>query len=689
MNRGWKDHDCAKRIMQKIRSLRFPAWTVSLALLGVAVLAYGIFIPWFRLYGDDWSYLWNYHLFGAGSFGEFVAGDRPYSAWIYSLATGLFGEKYIYYHILLVVLRWLSAVLFWWVLGFFWPGNPVGRAGTALLMLVYPGFKQQPIPLEFILHFTVLSLFLASLGLMALSFRKPAWFWQLTVLAMLCSASMFSLEYFIGLEIARPLLIGALLKNEKPTGRPLRSLWLRVFLAWLPYLLVLAAFLVWRIFIYKFQFYHPLLLEQLSTNPLNALTGLALRILTDLKTVTWDAWKQIFSLPPTGRSGLPLDFALVIAGFGLVGLFLIKLDPTRNEDFDQPRLRFKRTSGILLSSIFLLLVAGMPFWVPVIPVEVVFPWDRSSLPFIVGSSLALAGLVTLIPGLRFQALLLAGLVGLSLGCQYQNALVYREEGDNAQAFFWQLSWRAPGLRPGTIVISDNIPLNRFSDNDLTPILNWTYAPALEGHEMAYQFFDMVAREEGGLPGFKAGLAVEHSLRTMDFHGTTSSVLAVNFGLPGCLHVLSSEDARQPGLTDNLRRVLPLSQLSQIVTAAQPPAVPPSMLSPEPTHTWCYFYEKADLARQVSDWQKAAELGDRAAGLLLKPADLSEYLPFIEGYAHLLQWDKASALSKEVNTDAQMFPALCTTWKRVARDMASVSEANPKIESIRIELGCLS
>jgi hypothetical protein len=675
--------------MQKIRSLRFPAWTVPLALLGVAVLAYGIFIPWFRLYGDDWSYLWNYHLFGAGSFGEFVAGDRPYSAWIYSLATALFGEKYIYYHILLFVLRWSSAVLFWWVMGFFWPGNPVGRAGAALLMLVYPGFTQQPIPLEFILHFAVLSLFLASLGLMVLSFRKPAWFWPLTALAMLCSASMFSLEYFIGLELARPLLIGALLKNEKTTGRPERPLWLRVFLAWLPYLLVLAAFLVWRIFIYKFQFYHPLLLEQLSTNPLNALAGLALRILTDVKTVTWDAWKQIFSLSLAEGSGRILGFALVITGFGLGGLFLLKLDPSRDEDFDQHRLRFKRTAGILLVSLFLLLVAGIPFWLPVIPVEVVFPWDRSSLPFIVGSSLALAGLAALIPWRRGQALLLAGLVGLSLGFQYQNALVYLEEGNNTQAFFWQLTWRAPGLRPGTIVISDNIPLNRFSDNDLTPILNWTYAPALEGHEMAYQFFDMVARENGGLPGFQTGLAVDHSTRIMHFHGTTSNVLAVYFGLPGCLHVLSSQDARQPGLTDKLRRVLPLSQLSQVVMDAQPPAIPPSMLSPEPAHTWCYFYEKADLARQESDWQKVAELGDQAAGSLLKPANLSEYLPFIEGYAHLLQWDKASNLSKEVNTDVQMFPALCATWKRVSRDMASISEANPKIGSIRIELGCLS
>jgi hypothetical protein len=671
--------------MQKIRSLHFPAWTVPLALLGAALLGYGIFIPWFKLYGDDWIYLWNFHLFGAGSFGAFVAGDRPYSAWIYSLVTGLFGERYVYYHILMLGLRWSSAILFWWVLGFFWPGNPVARAGAALLMLLYPGFKQQPIPLEFILHFAVLSLFLASLGLMALSLRKPSFFWLLTVLGMACAASMFSLEYFIGLELARPLLIWAVLRNEKPAGQVKRPLGLRIFLYWLPYLFVLAAFLVWRIFVFRFQFYRPILLDQLAANPLNALAGLSLRILSDVKTVTWDAWIQIFSLPPGGGSTRLADLALVAAGLALSGLFLLKLAPANNSNFGPSR----RAGLILLASLFLLVVAGAPFWAPVIPVAVVFPWDRSSLPFILGSSLAIAGLVSLVPEAHIQALLLAGLVGLSLGSQYQNALVYRQVGSNAQAFFWQLSWRAPALQPGTIVISDKIPLDRFSDNDMTPILNWTYAPQLTGHSMPYQLFDLQTRENGGLPGLKPGLPVTHSSRTMDFKGNTSNVLAVYLGLPGCLHVLSSVDARLPGLTDNLRRVLPLSRLDLIVAGAQPPAVPPAMLAPEPPHTWCYLYEKADLARQSNDWQKVAELGDQAAGASLKPADLSEYLPFIEGYAHEQDWDKAGALSQAVNQDVELFPSLCATWKRISSDMASINAATSKIGPLRIELGCMS
>jgi hypothetical protein len=114
-----------------------------------------------------------------------------------------------------------------------------------------------------------------------------------------------------------------------------------------------------------------------------------------------------------------------------------------------------------------------------------------------------------------------------------------------------------------------------------------------------------------------------------------------------------------------------------------------MLYPEPPHSWCYLYEKADLARQVSDWQKVTELGDQAAGSSLKPVDLSEYLPFIEGYAHVLNWDKAGGLSKAVNTDAELFPSLCATWKRIASDMAAINAASTMIGSIRVELGCVS
>ncbi|MDZ4159594.1 MAG: hypothetical protein U1B80_07375, partial [Anaerolineaceae bacterium] len=131
--------------------------TVPIALFGVTLLAFGVFIPWFGIYGDDPIYLYNYHLLGAGSFPQFVSADRPYSGWIYMLVTPLFGTTIWLYHVLMLALRWLSAVLLWWVLRMVWSTHPRQAAWTALLFAIYPGFLQQPIAIQYILHFSVLN----------------------------------------------------------------------------------------------------------------------------------------------------------------------------------------------------------------------------------------------------------------------------------------------------------------------------------------------------------------------------------------------------------------------------------------------------------------------------------------------------------------------------------------------------
>ena len=70
---------------------------------------------------------------------------------------------------------------------------------------------------------------------------------------------------------------------------------------------------------------------------------------------------------------------------------------------------------------------------------------------------------------------------------------------------------------------------------------------------------------------------------------------------------------------------------------------PNVFSPEPDHGWCYYFEKAELARQVEDWEKVVELGDEARRVGFAPADGTEWLPFIEGYASAGRYDEASAL----------------------------------------------
>ena len=47
-------------------------------------------------------------------------------------------------------------------------------------------------------------------------------------------------------------------------------------------------------------------------------------------------------------------------------------------------------------------------------------------------------------------------------------------------------------------------------------------------------------------------------------------------------------------------------------------LPAPPFATEPGHTWCYFYEKAELARQIQDWDQIVALGSEAAEKELRP-----------------------------------------------------------------------
>jgi hypothetical protein len=116
---------------------------------------------------------------------------------------------------------------------------------------------------------------------------------------------------------------------------------------------------------------------------------------------------------------------------------------------------------------------------------------------------------------------------------------------------------------------------------------------------------------------------------------------------------------------------------------------PEIYHPEPVHAWCYYFEKADLARQLKDWDQVIKLGDKAFRLNDYPNDPIERFVFIEGYAHDGQWDKAmelSTVSYKVSKD-YVGPLLCKLWDRIRRDVPESLDKEPALTEIRIKLSC--
>jgi hypothetical protein len=378
-------------------------------------------------------------------------------------------------------------------------------------------------------------------------------------------------------------------------------------------------------------------------------------------------------------------FSFAAAVIVLAGISLIKQSNKSNGDSPG-----NSASGVpyIWLGVFALLTAGFPFWITSIPVRLDFPWDRSTLAFLLGSSLLVVGVITSLIQPRFQWIAIILFVGLSTGQQYLSAMVYRAEWEKLRSFVWQLTWRIPGLEPGTLVVYDNPPLNRYSDTDLTGVLNWTYSPENRSKDLSYKFFDLLVRldtEYIGLPGLEEGLTFEHNHRSLRFTGTTSKILAVDYRPPGCLHLISSADGNLPRLTEKIRKVIPLSKSSLVIVDAKP-ALPPAMFDPEPLRSWCYFYQKADLSRQVRDWREVTALGNTAFEKGLKPEDPLEYLPFIEGYAYQKNWEKVDQLVDAANVP-ELKLAVCSIWDRLNKDTVFSASDLVHIQAAQKRFNC--
>jgi hypothetical protein len=667
--------------MIKSRSSTQVIW-IPLALLGLVILSYGLYIPWWGLYGDDWIYLWNFHLLGANSFADFVAVDRPFSAWVYTLATPLLGETALPYHVTMLVLRWLSAVLLWWILRMIWKDHDRQIAWMAAIFAVYPGFLQQPIAVQFILHFTVLDLCLLSIGLMVQAARKPERALIYSIIAVAASTAVFSIEYFVGLEMLRPVVFWLALREQEPNGR---KRVLKTLKAWLPYLAVLAGFFIWRIFIFKFPTYQPNLIRDMAASPTETLVMLIKRVAGDLKTTLFDAWRQTFGMFQSSewRGWGP---GLMVVVFLLVMTISLRLPYDNAENVTDRTTWFVWQWDGLFLAVLALLFAGIPIWATLIEVNLSFPWDRATLPFMLGVCLTLVALMDMVVRPQVQPWVMAALLALAVGWQFNNALIYRDEWQTLREYFWQLTWRAPGLKPGTVVISDNIPLFRYSDNDLTAPLNWTYAPELRSKNTPYKYFDLSTRAESPLPGLEEGLRISHGIRSINFTSTTSSILSVYYDPPGCLWVI------EPGvelaeIPETMQESQHLSKPELIEYPVENYAEPPTNLGAEPEHGWCYYFEKADLYKQYNEWQMIVDLGDEVDEKNLQPGNPFEYLPFITGYAHTGDLDKAQMLSEIVMDDGRYGAELCRVWTKIKEDVLISRNSLSTIDRIRVDLGC--
>jgi hypothetical protein len=636
-------------------------WVLAIGLLtALALLAYGPSLTQLGFYRDDWYVLWAGRAHGPEIIPVLFSTDRPVMGQLYSLTYRLLGEDRLAWQVYALGLRWAGAVLTLVIGRAAWPGRRLQTAAVAALMLLYPGFLQQPNAMTFSNQLMTYTAALLSIALTALAFRtRRAWVQVVLTLLSLATALFYQLlyEYMIGLEAARLALIWILTRDE-PSRRARAQ---RALLRWLPYVAVILCNIAWRTFIFESERQTTNLgglVTSYLANPLRmgALQGFELA--KDLVEILFVGW-----LLPLYELSRALDLRTIAAALALaasaVGLAMLYRWQVRRTPSLKNATSFRQSP----ESAEMLLLGGVALIGAQIPVILALRdahwssgFDRYTLQATLGTALLAVALLGRYVRHPLRLILVLGLIGLSVGTHFLNGRAWAEFWDAERELWWQMSWRAPQLQPGTTLLVQMPGEGYYEDYEVWGPANLLYYPEATQVRVGAEVFT-----ENTVDKVRVGASEIRNMRKIiDYPRDYEKVLVLaRPSVASCVHVLDGARLELPASPGSLVRVAGrFSHIGQIDVRSSEPPIVPVFFGPQPDSRWCTFYQKALLARQLGNWGEVVRLADQVEGEGLKPGDLSEWLPFIEGYALANRTDEARELASRLRSDSRVRHSLC-------------------------------
>lgn len=659
---------------------RFSTKTIPAAFFVLTILTYGLMLPWTGFYWDDWPFAWIQNFLGPAEFIPAFEPFRPFLGPIFFGTTSLLPPNPLLWQSLALVLRFALAWAAWWTFKSVWPKAKWQTLTAPLLFLVFPGYSQHWVAYTHINQEWIPFLFyILSFGFTAKAFRTPEKSKHYTWLALAFMVfGVFPTEYFATQEPLRFLFLWVLVAEETIGFWPRIR---RILKLWWPYLLVWLGNAVWLVYYYRFGAYAS---YGVSAAGQISLLDFILTMADALWKAGLYSWGQVLVLAVRSFSNPStlLTLGMIAVSFMLLAFYLRKLDMPgdgTNSNWGWQAVMF----GLIGISI-----GRVPSWAASLPLTLQSIDDRFMVSMMIGGSLFLAGLLELVFGKsRFKVYAVALVLALGIGQQFYTANDFRRDWTRQQEIFWQMTWRMPGLKQGTVLLTHELPLSYETDMGLTAPLNWIYAPEYDGGELPYALLYTRTRLDSGisLPALEPEKPISFEYRTVEFKGSTSQAVTIIVPPNACLHVLDSFYAggdtyeRQPRF---LRDAIPLSDPALIITDTKQPEMPASLFGKEPPHDWCYYFEKAELARQIGDWKTVVALGDEARAHGFVPGDALEWLPFIEGYLITSDYQTAREISiLAYKDDSRPRKGLCHTWKRIQAN----GQGQMEVEILAFEL----
>ncbi len=669
-------------VVSKIEKLsdRYPI-LFPVALMVLALVTYGVFIISLGFYWDDWPPILLLHVPDKALVWKYFTYDRPFQSWTYYLQFFICNDSTFLWQLTGILVRWSAGLtLFYAFLGVI-PRQKYLLQWAAVLFVVFPGFADQYASVAYGSHFMVYTVFGFSLLFMVLSVKQPEKFWLFFPLALVfTTVHLFTMEYFVGLEVLRPVMLYWLFHDS---GFSKNKSVKRALQYWLPFFVIICVYLYWRMAIYPHQEFglaqsnYPYIFADLLKAPIPTIMQLIQRIYADFHFLFVDIWANRILPARVELKSLPFWFSMVVG----VGLAII-LSLLFNGDRIQQRFTLTKNElarNLVLS--FTIFIFGLfPIWSSLRQVTIGKWSDRFDLPVIYGVTIfVITSLFVVVSSPKIRRVFLILLVGLSISFQIQSGYIYRKNYYLEKSFYTQLSWRIPALEPGSVIYAPGIPTGRDTDYSYSMGLNLLFNTGSIDPTLDYWFFTPRNYKPVELT-LNPELELTDSLRIFSFQGSASKVISVFKPDGGCLRVIDHYFAIYPEKIDQLYYYGELTNQDLISDKGQPTNNLANIISTEPQNTWCYFFEKGDLAQSKGNYAEAVNYYEQAVAKKLVPLSSVELLPFIKAYIKLDRIDEAIALTKEsYRRESLSYQAVCQVWHDSIKENSSITQT--AVESI--------
>ena len=620
--------------------------TSILIIVIVTIITFGILIPVLGYYRDDWYVMWTGHARGIFDVGTLFTFDRPIMGYFYKMVYRVLGETPIFWHLYAMGLKIAGAILVFWILRMIWPERKYLTLIASILFSLYPGFLQQPNANTFqnqLFSYTVAIFSIAStVQMLRCKSRYAKILWAMaSVLSELLYFGLY--EYMIGLEGLRLILIFYVIQNN--TFRYTKVSMVKALKVYAVYILPMILLVWWRIYFFpstRMVMNVGLLLENFKANPVENTISVFIEGYKSIINTTLYSWNvplyQFWRQAPSRDFGISIFMGIMVIG--------ILVAYSKWGDNGQ----FKTSTNDEKTNIEIMIIGAVTIIATLFPIVVVgryvkfdSQFDRYTLQSSMGVSLFLTGLLFAFVKDRARNIALFLMIGFSVMTHYLSATYYRDFWSIQKQIWWQLSWRAPSIEEGTI-ITVNLPkgFEYYEGTEIWGPVNLVYNPddydlQIMGQILSDETLDLFTQ------GVYTGFNFRGNALHMDFDTDYEKLLIIDFpSINSCIHVVDSQRYEYSAASVPLVRVVaPYSKIGLINTEGVVHQPLNDIFGSEPGHVWCYFYQKASLARQQNDWYSAAAYLDQAFNAGLFPQDETEWFLVLESYANVGREDAAS------------------------------------------------